>query len=126
MSNLINESFNVQAQGQPFESQTTMLKMQKMLAIAGWEASTGEFFRRYREDERFANAGDLQPSTGHTLYRAIRDYFNITEGSIKDRLIFLAGLPSSRVTEVIENTFVPYGFYNFKAYTGIARDLYGL
>ena len=119
---LINASFRIPAEGQPYP-QADLLKMQKMLGIGGWQLNVNSFLRAYAEDERF----NINPynSDGYVFYRAIRDYFNITEGSVKDRLLFMAGLSSSSAREVIENTFVSYSFYNFKAYTGVARDLYG-
>ncbi|HCT53893.1 MAG TPA: hypothetical protein DF712_15700, partial [Balneola sp.] len=94
------------------------IRKERMLDLAGYRASLNVY------NGEFGGAGFLEGMEFYnTLLRNIAIPASRQEYTIQ-RIRF-AALKPFQAKQISESTFVSYGFYNFTAHTGEARDLYG-
>ena len=95
-------------------------------------SEVGFFWRLFAE--RFPDQGATNDGaatgpdnelTGYETYQKLFLYFGLTQNSVKDSQLIMTGLRDSDARAISEQSFVSYEFYNFKAHSGLARDLFG-
>jgi hypothetical protein len=127
----LNVSFSHPPRGSAWQ-QTALTRFGDMLRAMGHDGNIGQFWRSFAErfpdqgvsTERTSSGPDNE-LTGYETYQKLFLFYNLTRDSAKDRTLIMVGLRNGDARSISEQTFVSYEFYNFEAYTGLARDLFG-
>jgi len=117
----LNASFSVPAEGVALSS-TQVKRMTDLLSVVNWDGNINSFLRL--DDVRITNRG-AGPATGYEFYRAIIRHFRIRPNTSQEAKLMMAGISNAEAKAASEGNFVSYEYYNFKAYSGLARDLFG-
>ena len=126
---LLEQSFTIPGTGQVPDpiSATALRRMTRMVAIVR-SADTFNIGAFIRDVNRDLHNGDPEislPLNGFEFYEILRDFHQVVSNSVKDQMLAFAGLPEGVARGISKGFFKSFSFYNFRGYTGIARDFYG-
>ena len=133
----LDASFSHPARGGNWRTQRELITFKNMIRLMGYRpregvSEVGFFWRLFAE--RFPDQGATNDGaatgpdnelTGYETYQKLFLYFGLTQNSVKDSQLIMTGLRDSDARAISEQSFVSYEFYNFKAHSGLARDLFG-